>query len=206
LNVVQCFIIGLEFQEKLLAVATILNYGVFVSFDHNVTEEFINLHEFRGFERQLFLNVRRVENILQIHPIPLTSQPLIYDIRNQHQPLFPLLDLRSNLLHESRAQHRLNAHLMIIQSGHNILDSFNDEFVLGISIRVHQKRQFRPFLPNRVQLRLNLRLTARAARDIFHQILLFQNSPFHQLLECKYFSRGVVRVQCLEYLLPVSLS
>lgn len=84
LDFLQLFVVLLEFPQKVLTTAALVNQGSLVGFQHSVLPEFINDDELFILVWQLFLDVFSTENVLQIHPLPLASEPLVNNFRDQH--------------------------------------------------------------------------------------------------------------------------
>ena len=96
MNVLEFLIVLLEFSEQLLGTTALDNKRAFVGLAHNIFPELIDGHEFGSLLRQLFLNVLGCEDVLEVHPLLLTAQPLINNLRDQEQLLLPYLNTRSD--------------------------------------------------------------------------------------------------------------
>jgi hypothetical protein len=60
--------------------------------------ELVNSLELLGFVGKLLLNILSIEDILEIHPGLLENEPLIEDIRDITQSLFPAFDSISDFI------------------------------------------------------------------------------------------------------------
>jgi len=100
-----------------------------------VLPELINCLEKLVFLRELLLDIIGIEDVFKIHPLALECQPLIDNIRNVTEMLFPSLNGSSDFGNELRSHHGLDTHLVIFELDNGVLDITNDESVLRVSVR-----------------------------------------------------------------------
>lgn len=186
LNLFKLLIVLLEFSEQVFAGAAVEDQRLLVSLDHGVLPKLVHNNELSIFLRQLLLNVLCTENVFQIHPLSLASQPLIDDFRNQHELLFQLFNLFSNFSHISRAHHGLNFKLMVIQSLHDVFHRANYELVLAFTIRIDYKVQLTPFPFNFLKLILNFFLACSSGRNLLHRIEFLTDSVLKKFIQFNF--------------------
>lgn len=85
MDLLQLLIVLLELPQQFFRGAAIVDKRSLEGLDHDILPKLINYYEFFVLLRQLLLDILCTENVLQIHPLSLTSQPLIDDLRDQKQ-------------------------------------------------------------------------------------------------------------------------
>lgn len=147
-----------------------------MSLDHGILPKFVYHNKFPILIRELFLNILCTKNILKIHPLSLTCQPLVDNFRDKHKFLFKFFNFFSDLSYVSRTHHRLNFKLMVIKGLHDVFNRPNNELIFTFSIRIDNKVQLTPFSLDLFQLVLNLFFTSGSGRNLFHGLQLVNNS------------------------------
>ena len=87
-----------------------------LSSGQSIFPSLVNLFEFLGFVRQLFRNIGRIKNWLQIHPLSLQFRPLFQNIRNVLQSLVPLYYSFFKRLLKRRKKHCLSWNYILVQN------------------------------------------------------------------------------------------
>jgi len=171
LNFFELLVVLLEFAQQLLRGAAVVDQRSLEGFDHDIFPELVHHNEFLVFLWQLFLDVLSAEDVLQVHPLPLASQPLVDYLRNQQQSLLYYLHALPNLSDIARAHHRLDFQLVVVEGLHDLFNAADDELVLGLAVVVDDEVESAPFLLNFLHLRLNLALTSGPCRYFLNRLL-----------------------------------
>mmetsp|Transcript_9244 Transcript_9244/g.8682 ORF Transcript_9244/g.8682 Transcript_9244/m.8682 type:complete len:224 (+) Transcript_9244:1872-2543(+) len=172
-----------------------------------VSPELISQLELLGFIGELLLDVFGVEDVLEVHPLPLEGEPLVEDVRDVAEPLFPLLHLVPDLVHVLRPHHGLDRHGVVFQLRYHIIYFGDDEPVLGVSVVHHHEPRLLPQRNDVVQRRLYRRLPRSLCRDFFDFFVVGVDALLDEVVEVELADVGglvLLRKQGKD-LLPVPL-
>ncbi len=170
---------------------------------HKFSPKSIYLLKLLSFFRELFLDIWKIEDIFEWHPIPLKNEPLIQYFPDELNLLFPEVDLILDLYHKLIAQHSLQTEQIIIDISQNIIHPWNPILVLIIGIVDNAEIQISPNLLNILQLHLNQLLPRGPIGDLLQLALLAHNVQRQQMVE-RNVQISLRVVQTVEDLLPVT--
>ena len=135
LDLIKDAVVALEFAEKNLRASTLLYVGNLAHSVHELLPELVDHLELLGLLRQRLLHVLSREDVFEIHPRLLESEPLVDDPADDAELFLPLLDLGSDV-DDVLATHAVtNRHLVVLKGLNDLLDLFaDDEAVLHATI------------------------------------------------------------------------
>ena len=133
--------------------------------------EFVDSLKLLGLSFQLRLNILSVENIFEVHPLSLESEPLVDGITDVAQSALPFLNLLSYFVDEARTHHSANSHNIILEFSNNIFDLLYNKAVFGLTVIENGKFAHSPATLNFVHLSFQLSFTLCIA-CLFLDILL----------------------------------
>lgn len=179
------------------------NQNSLASLIHGVSPRGIHCLKLFALVGQLFGNICRVENGLEVHPLPLALGPLLQDVRHCFELVVPVHNLVFEWLLERRKLHRLGVHSVLVNDHLNIVVVFDQESVL---VRQQVESDGLPDLLHTVETSLNIKLLRCPLSNLNTSVHMLHQVQFKDFAEGETFDGGDFEADLLTYLFPMPVN
>lgn len=134
LNVFQLLVLVLESLVDLSGRLIYDNLRVLLGPLHVLFPELVDSLERLGLSLELRLDIFGAENVFEVHPLTLESEPLVNGIRHVAQLVKPLLDLFTDLVDVAGAHHGTHLHNIVFKLCDHFFYFFDDVVLLRVTV------------------------------------------------------------------------
>lgn len=169
LDLLQSLVVVLKLLLDDTSVGLVDDLRIFVALAHVILPELVNVLERLGLSLELGLDVLSVEDVLEVHPLALESEPLIDHITEVTELALPFFDLSTDLIDESGSHHSTDGHDIVFEVTDDFFDFFDDEAILGVTVLRNCELTNGPVVLNLLHLATQICFSLGHARDFLDE-------------------------------------